>query len=276
MTTPPPGGDLEVELSDDDVAFFGENGYLHVERITTDDEIEWLRGVFDELFGGSDPTVAAPGVYDTARPFGEVGEPLLTQMIKPEDRVPELRDTILVRNARCIASRLLDVDADELEHWGHMLSKPPRQGRATPWHQDEAYWEGDFDYRAVGSWAPLDDVDVDNGCLWFMPGSHRWGVLEHEIQGNDPSVRLLVTTRELDPDAAVPVPVRAGGATFHDQRMLHSSRPNVTDRRRRVSANEFQLAPTTREVPSGRPWLDEHKAAILRRLQEMQLEQASQ
>jgi ectoine hydroxylase-related dioxygenase (phytanoyl-CoA dioxygenase family) len=267
----PPAGELDVEISDDDVAFFQENGYFHVERITTDEEIEWLREVFDDLFGGTDPTTVAPGVYETSRAFGEEGELSLTQLIRPEIQRPELLDTLLLRNARKIGATLMGLPEPDLETWGHMILKYPHCGAETPWHHDEAYWEPGFDYpAALGTWAPLDDADVDNGCLWFVPGSHKLGLLPHKALGDDPAVRLLITTAEgIDYDSAVPVPVKAGGATFHDKHMLHYARANLTDRRRRVFANEVQLPPVPREDPHDRPWLDANKAAILEKLQEM-------
>ena len=110
----PPAGELDVEITDDDVAFFRENGYFQVERITTDEEIDWLREVFDDLFGGPDPTTTAAGVYETSRPFGEEGEPSLTQLIRPEFQRPELLDTLLIRNARKIGARGLRMIIEDL------------------------------------------------------------------------------------------------------------------------------------------------------------------
>ena len=49
----------------------------------------------------------------------------------------------------------------------------------TPWHQDESYWLNMPDKRAVSFWVALQDVNVDNGCMWFVPGSHKLPLREH-------------------------------------------------------------------------------------------------
>ena len=100
---------------------------------------------------------------------------------------------------------------------------------------------------------PLDDADVDNGCLWFVPGSHRGDVLAHRHLGDDPAVHILELVDEVDTSAAVPVPLRPAATSFHHPRTLHSRVPNTTDRTRRAWANEFQIAPITLEVPADRP-----------------------
>jgi ectoine hydroxylase-related dioxygenase (phytanoyl-CoA dioxygenase family) len=262
MDAPPSTPAFEVDVDDDQIAFYRENGYLAIERITTDEEIEWLRDRFDELFearrGG------APGAFfDTARPYDdEGGEDLFAQALFPELAVPELRDTQFVRNGKRIACKLLGEPPERVHNWGHMLRKPARIGESAPWHQDEAYWEPELDYHAVGNWMPLDDADVDNGCLWFIPGSHRLPILRHKHKGDDPAVHILELVEPVDTSTAVAVPTPAGGASFHHPRTLHHSRPNTTDRDRRAYANEYQTAPVKREVPADRPWIAEGRAAF--------------
>jgi ectoine hydroxylase-related dioxygenase (phytanoyl-CoA dioxygenase family) len=261
MSQTPPSATFEVDIDEDQVAFFRENGYLAIDRITTDDEVEWIRERFDQLFDRREG--GFPGAFfDTARPYDAEGEDLFTQALFPEARFPGLRETQFVRNGRRIAARLLDVPADELQHWGHMLRKPARVGYEAPWHQDEAYWDPGLDYHAVGNWMPLDDADVDNGCLWFVPGSHRGDVLPHRHPNDDPSVNILELVEPADTSTAVAVPTRAGGASFHHPRTLHYSRPNTTDTTRRAYANEYQTVPTVRDVPAHRPWIDEGKKAF--------------
>ena len=260
MNQPPPTK-FEVDVDDDQVAFFHEHGYLAIERITTDEEVEWLRAIFDEIF--SSRRAGFPGAFfDTARPYDAEGDDLFAQALFPEARFPELRETQFVRNGRRIAAKLLGVPEGELQNWGHMLSKPARIGYEAPWHQDEAYWEPHMEYHAVGNWMPLDDADVDNGCLWFVPGSHKGEVLRHKHPNDDPAVHILELVEPADTSTAIPVPTKAGGASFHHPRTLHYSRPNTTDATRRAYANEFQTAPVSREVAVERPWIDEGRKAF--------------
>ena len=72
---------------------------------------------------------------------------------------------------------LLGVPLAEVSSWGHLIFKGRSSPEVTPWHQDEAYWDMTKNYNALGSWLAVDKVDTDNGCLWFVPGSHRWGAM---------------------------------------------------------------------------------------------------
>jgi ectoine hydroxylase-related dioxygenase (phytanoyl-CoA dioxygenase family) len=223
-----------------------------------------LREVFDLLF--SERRAGFDGGYfDLSRPYDADGDDHLPQVLFPELAVPKLEQTLFRRNARLIAARLLGVEPDALEVWGHMISKPPRHGHATPWHQDEAYWPPDKHYFATGAWMPLDDVDLENGCMCFIPGSHEAAVLPHRHIGDDPAVHGLETTVAVDDSTMVAVPLRAGGATFHHPRILHYTPPNVSDRPRRAFASEYQTPPTIRETPEHRQWFDDGAAAWERR-----------
>src|SRR5439155_5073204 len=177
-TTGPPASDFEVDATAEDVAFFRANGYLGIERITTDEELAWLGELYDEVFAERRGGFRG-GYFDLSRPYDAAGEDLLPQVLFPERRNPELTRTTYVRNARRIAAALLGVEEARLQHWGHMILKPPRRGHETPWHQDEAYWEPDVSYTAVGAWMPLDEASVESGCLHFVPGSHLREVLPH-------------------------------------------------------------------------------------------------
>ena len=252
---PPAPASFQIEIDDDQVRQFREQGFLAVERITTLEEIAWLESVWDELFADRRRW------FDVSQPFGAFDEAHLGQLIFPERYAPVLRETLHFRNARRIAARLLGEPEDGLEAWGHMVLKPARGGHATPWHQDESYWEPDFDYRALGVWLPLEDVSGENGCMCFLPGSHRGELLSHRHVGDDPRVHLLEVDTPIDASPAVEVPLAAGGATFHHHRTLHATAANRSPRLRRAWANEFQTPPRKRPVRAERPWLDAQKRA---------------
>ena len=114
--------------------------------------------------GRRGPT-AAPGVQD---PPGQ-----------SEPRLHRVRRRAVPRAGRShFASRLVGFD---VEFWyDQFLAKPPGRSVATSWHQDEAYWGRDLDERGITCWMPFHDVDVANGCMHFIDGGHRDGVLPHE------------------------------------------------------------------------------------------------
>jgi ectoine hydroxylase-related dioxygenase (phytanoyl-CoA dioxygenase family) len=264
---PPPDTVLDVRLTDEQVNQFHRDGFTSVERITTDEELEWMRPIYDHLFAvkGS----FRGGYFDLARPYEADGEDLVPQVLNPEVRFPQLNQTNAVRNARSIAAQLLERDAAELNTWSHLILKPPHVGGPLPWHQDEAYWDPGFAYRALGCWVPLDPATVESGCMHFMPGSHVGAVRPHRHIDDDPNVHGLWT--EMDDDTArVAVPLAPGGATFHHCRTLHMTPPNVSGHVRRAWATEVQVEPQA--LPPGEhpdyPWMREtYRAWTQRKLE---------
>jgi hypothetical protein len=250
---------FEPELGAAQVEEFRARGFTSVARITSDEELARLGELYDWLFAEKVQTVPG-GFFDLSRPYESTGEDLQPQLLSPETRFPELRKTALFRNGRVLAARLLGVDAKELRGWGHMIRKPARVGAPLPWHQDEAYWDPAFDYRALGCWMPLDPATRESGCMSFIPGSHEGPVRAHRHVGDDPTVHALETD-DVDPSRAVAVPLAPGGAIFHHCRTLHSSGPNTSAHVRRAYANEFQLAPVPRRDPVSRPWIDAGRKA---------------
>jgi hypothetical protein len=255
---PPPAG-FDVFPTADEIAFFNANGFLAVERLTTDEEIAWLRAIFEWIF---DPANAerrgAP--VDRSGTHGAGLESRLGQAFFPEIRFPEILETNFHRNAKRYAAALLGVDEGGLSCWGHMIRKPPG-GRAVAWHQDHAYWQPELDYCALGVWLPLHDVSVEMGAMQFIPGSHRRGLVAHRHE-DDPAQNLLTVEGPLGAGDAVACPLKAGGATFHHYETLHHTAPNLTDRPRLAFPMEFELKPVRRAVPLSMPWVDAHRGAV--------------
>ena len=254
---PPPRSDFSVTPTREQVEFFREHGFLAVERITTDEEVAWMRRIFEHVFS---PEQAHRGSAPVDRSGTRAGdEPvLLSQAFFPEFRFPELLQTTHWRNARRYASALLGIPEAELTSWGHMIRKPPG-GRAALWHQDHAYWEPEFDYQALGVWLPMHDVSVEMGAMQFVPGSHRRGLLPHR-HDDKPEANVLTVCETIDPSRAVACPLPLGGATFHHNETLHYTAPNTTDRPRLAYPMEFQTKPRWRETPLDMPWVEEHRA----------------
>jgi hypothetical protein len=264
MTTalfgPPPAVPFELTPRREEIEFFRENGFLKVERLTSDEEIAWLRQIFEHLF--SDEHAGKPGAPLDRSGTPVEGEPRarLSQAFFPEIYFPEILNSQFRRNAKRYAAALLGRPEDDLSSWGHMIQKRPG-GRAASWHQDHAYWEPELDYCALGVWLPLHDVTVEMGAMQFIPGSHKRGLVPHR-QEDAPEHNVLTARDPVDAANAVACPLKMGGATFHHSETLHYTAPNTTNTVRMAFPMEFQIAPRRRDVAESMPWIDEHRAAI--------------
>jgi ectoine hydroxylase-related dioxygenase (phytanoyl-CoA dioxygenase family) len=251
---PLPASTFEVEPTPDEAAFFAENGYLVVERITTDEELAWLTVLYEHIFDPAQSNERGAPV-DRTNGTGENGVVGVSQAFFPEFNYPLLLQTTFNRNARRYAAALLGVGIERLSSWGHMIRKLPG-GREAPWHQDEAFWEPELRYHALGCWLPLHEVTEEMGAMQFIPGSHKGGVLHHTPKNGDVALHVLAAD-DVDVSQAVSCPLPAGGATFHHCRTLHYTAPNTTTVPRLAFPTEFEVTPTWRDVPADRPWVDD-------------------
>jgi ectoine hydroxylase-related dioxygenase (phytanoyl-CoA dioxygenase family) len=118
-----------------------------------------------------------------------------------------------------------------------LFAKPARHGGVVAWHQDYSYWTWTEPMSHLTCWVGLDDVDESNGCLHYIPGSHRWGLVEKTtLAGDMEAVReRLAPGQRADFDHQVPIVLRRGEATFHHPLLMHGSYANRSDRPRRAT-----------------------------------------
>lgn len=221
-----------IDVSQDQVEFFKAQGYLPIDAITTQEEISWMRDVYDELFANR--VGREEGMeFDLAGTDEDDAQEALPQILDPLRYAKSFRDTLYVANALAITKQLLGQDAEY--HGSHAILKPARYGSTTPWHQDEAYWNPGVIFHSLSVWMPLQEVTPENGCMEFIPGSHHLDVLPHHHVNHDPRIHALeVDDGHMDASKAVACPLPAGGATFHYSRTLHYTAPNRSDAPRRA------------------------------------------
>ena len=246
-------------LSGEQIQHYHEQGYLSVEAITTSEEVGELIGLYDELFVSG--AGAEDGYQFDLTSSDKTGEERdLPQVIFPSKYQPRFLETRLFSTASTVATQLLGENAEFF--FDHAIFKPARHGAPTPWHQDEAYHDPAFEHQTLDIWVPLQDVDERNGCMHFVPGSHRSEITPHQPVGGDPLIRALEAVG-FDPDQheIVSCPLAAGGATVHDFRTLHYTPPNRSDRPRRAYIMAFALPKVPRKVRRRFPWREEQNAA---------------
>ncbi|CAL8305588.1 unnamed protein product [Arctogadus glacialis] len=111
---------------------------------------------------------------------------------------------------------------------------PEDQLPYVAWHQDMRYWGIDAG-PVLSVWLALDDSLEDNGALKVIPGTHRSGMLPHELakrHGNMLSVNQEIPEHLVDSGKAVLCPLLAGQMYIHDGFLVHASDPNMSQRRR--------------------------------------------
>ena len=231
-----------IVLTQDQIAFYHREGYLVLDAITTQQEVTWLREVYDRLFAARAGREAGDQ-FDLAGTDVEGQPAALPQILNPSKYAPELKEGLFRVNALAIARQLLGADAGPLGE--HAIFKPARTGAETPWHQDEAYWDPTLDYESLSIWIPLQEATIANGCMQFVPGSHQQQVLTHHSIQDDPRIHGLAVDA-VDVSTAVACPIPAGGATIHHNRTLHYAGPNDSDVPRRAYILIFGRKPTQR------------------------------
>lgn len=241
-------------LNPEQIAFFKQEGYLALPAITTPEEVEWLRQIYDHLFAIRAGREEG-NQFDLASPDEEDKPATLPQILRPAQYAPELKEGLYRANALGIATQLL---GPETEYMGeHAIFKPPQIGAETPWHQDEAYWDPGLMYEALSIWIPLQEATLENGCMQFMPGTNRMDVLPHHKIGHDPRVHGLEVD-QVDTAKVVACPIPAGGATIHHCRTLHYAGPNRSDIPRRAYILLFRLPPQKRAAVRNFYWQAEN------------------
>jgi len=222
-------------LTETDIAAFWHDGYLRMPSITTQSEIAWMREAYDRLFTerrGWDKG----DMFDFAGPDELGGAVSVPQLLNPSQHEPRLVNTEFRRNALAIARQLLGPKAKLV--FEHAMLKPALTGGKTPWHQDEAFYSKYTNYQSLTFWMPLQDVDRSNGCMEFIPGSHKGPLLQHHSINGDPRIHGLEVDG-INAALAVPCMLPAGGASIHHRRTLHYAGPNRSAAPRRAYALGF-------------------------------------
>jgi ectoine hydroxylase-related dioxygenase (phytanoyl-CoA dioxygenase family) len=150
-------------------------------------------------------------------------------------QIPAYREFLLDGDLPRAAAELLGEDVVVFQD--NLIWKPPRTEHQVRWHQDYSYWPLSSP-RGVTLWLALDDADADNGCLHYLPGTHREGERcpTDFVAGTNQPLRpdLPPLDAEARADRVVAVPMRAGELLAHDPLTWHMSPMNATDRHRRA------------------------------------------
>ncbi len=214
---------------------FERDGYLAVDNVLTDEEVQVLRSSADRLQAYAAGLTASTDRF-VLKAFGDDGGGrLLQQVAEPHELGTEWMS--LARDQRILDVVAALLGPNIMLYYSMFMMKPPRQGFAAPWHQDFAF----FVHNRAGLLACqvyIDDSTLENGCVNVVPGSHKLGLINH-FKGDTFANHVQGDVSEYDA-RTVPVPMRAGGMVIWHALTLHSSAPNRSEKPRRGIVFEYK------------------------------------
>ncbi len=116
-----------------------------------------------------------------------------------------------------------------------LFCKPAHHGGVVAWHQDYSYWTRTVAMQHLSCWTGLDDANLDNGCLHYIPKSHQWGLLQKPaLAGEMEGLKQFLSPEQQEAFNPVPIELKKGYATFHHPLLVHGSYANTSGRSRRA------------------------------------------
>ncbi len=249
-------------LSDEQVAFYHENGYLADVRILNDRQIEILRGELAELVDPKHP--GHDLFYEFHSNESIDSSKVLFHALGAWRISPGFHDVLWAPAFTMAASQLL---GGAVRFWHDQLfCKPAKHGGVVAWHQDYSYWTRTQPMAHLTCWIGLDDSTRDNGCVHYVPRSHRWPLLPITgLAGDMEAIRAALDDEQWRQfQNPVAIELKAGECSFHHPLMVHGSYANKTPQPRRAtvinvvrdgvkSASDEPLLAGVAPVPSGQP-----------------------
>lgn len=229
---------LAYRLSTDQVEFYREHGYLAGLRLLNDEQIDALSKEVLELVEPGHPGNSL--FYEFNSNESKDPNKILFHALGAWRIAPGLHDILWHPAFTFAASQLLE---GAVRFWhDQIFYKPAHHGGVVIWHQDYSYWTRTQPMAHLSCWIGLDDSTRENGCVHYVPGSHRWDLLPRADFANDMDAILdALTPEQTRQFKPVAIELKRGECSFHHPLMVHGSYENRTaTSRRAIVLNVFR------------------------------------
>ena len=222
-------------LTQQQVEFYHENGYMTVDKVLSDAEVADLQRVTDEFVQKAAAFTDHTDFYDL-EPGHTAHDPQVRRLKSPISHHDVYMRTIKHDNILDIVAQLI---GDGIRTNGNKLNmKSADYGSPVEWHQDWSFYpHTNDDILAVG--VCIDEMTEANGALLVIPGSHKGPTYDHHQDGRFCGA---VTDPDFIPENVVALEVPAGGISIHHVRTLHGSAPNYSGAPRRLLLFQYVAA----------------------------------
>lgn len=224
---------MNTNLTPDQLHRYHEQGFLICPDFLDPTELEeWKASLAEALTHRGRAKLPGGRWKGEESVNAETIERIFVQRINLSMDNPRMRSLVLDERIARMAAELAGVPA--LRVWHDQAVVKPPWGAPTPWHLDNPYWSF-YDTDAITIWIALDDMTAQNGCLYFIPGSHKTASLDENatIEQNHMDDLFQVYPEWKDMEA-VCAEVPAGGCVFFNGLVAHAAQANMTPRPRRA------------------------------------------
>jgi len=223
----------KFKLTGKQVSFFNENGFLAGIKMLEDEQVNFLRNELSEVADTNHP--AHSFYYEFHSNESADPSTILFHALGAWRIGPGFHDVLWNPRFLVAASQLLGNVPVRFWH-DQLFWKPAKKGGVVAWHQDYSYWTRTKPVAHLTCWCGLDDATKENGCLQYIAGSHRWGLLPKPVlAGEIRGIRdFLNDEQKKQFDHPQYAEVKAGEAIFHHSLTLHGSGENKSDKPRRA------------------------------------------
>ncbi|WP_028549690.1 phytanoyl-CoA dioxygenase family protein [Paenibacillus sp. UNC451MF] len=235
---------------------FETNGFLKRDVILSNEEVEKLRQELDLVMEGKTERKAVlnhnknekkkDGLYDDMKmSVDEKVVQIVNIWMASDPFFQHASHPVICEEI----AQLCKTDTVRIWH-DQVQYKPPVSGGPTGWHQDHPLWPIIQPADLVSAWVALDDAIIENGCMWMVPGSHKWG--DHQ--------KYLASTSDFKPYhkqpdllpqeavvEAVPFEIKKGQVGYHHCLTWHGSPHNRSQLKRRAIAVHYMPGHTRYE-----------------------------
>ena len=201
-------------LSDKQIQCYNKKGYIFPIDVFSETEISTHREYFNQII----ETESKNGRGGYSISGWQIHDPHIYDLMV-DKRILDCVEGLLGKNIIC---------------WGtHYFCKLPGDSKRVSFHQDASYWPL-TPSKTITVWLAIDDTDVENSAMKFIPESHLYGQInyQHSTPKEQNVLNQTVDSPENYGGAPVYVELKAGQISLHSDLILHGSDPNLSDRRR--------------------------------------------
>jgi ectoine hydroxylase-related dioxygenase (phytanoyl-CoA dioxygenase family) len=226
---------MKYELTEEQVHYYRENGFVVIDDFLSPAELEaWRQAVLKAVdaragkkMPGKDIKLGEDdGINKDAGYFAKVFD----QLINLWQTDTGVRRLMLDERIGAMAAKLAGVEGIRIWHDQALFKRP--WANPTAWHLDTPFWSFS-DRKALSIWVALDDATLENGCLYFIPGTcHKTTFDNCDIGKNMDGIFEVYP--EFAKLASVAAPMKAGSCSFHNGLTIHGANANMTPGFRRA------------------------------------------